>query len=287
VIARLTRQDEGYPGALLDLQQPADPLYAIGDVGTVEGSPDRLVAIVGTRDASTYGIRVATALGKSFARAGIVVVSGMARGVDTAAHHGALAAGGRTVAVLGTGPDVPYPVGNRALHADVSRTGLVLSEFEPGRRAGPGCFPRRNRIIAALARVTIVVEAGFKSGAMNTADWATKLGRMVGGVPGPIDSPRSAGVNRLLRDGAHVIGSVDDALGLFGLSRNATAAAPTLGQADSAVWDVLTAGQGTPDDLAPRAKLTLRQTLESLARLELAGLIVRLPTGEVARAELD
>ncbi len=181
-------------------------------------APDRHVAIVGTRDASPYGIRVAERLAAACARAGLVVVSGLARGVDAAAHRAALLAGGQTIGVQGTGVDVPYPAGHRALHAALVDRGTVVSEVEPGSLAGPGCFPRRNRIIAALSRVTVVVEAGFKSGAINTATHALELGRTVAAVPGRIDEERSAGSNRLIRDGASVVADVDDLLMIYGIS---------------------------------------------------------------------
>ncbi len=145
-------------------------------------------------------------------------MSGLARGVDAAAHRAALAAGGSTIGVQGTGVDVPYPASHRSLHAALCERGTVVSELEPGTTATPGCFPRRNRIIAALCQVTVVVEAGFKSGAINTASQALDLGRTVAAVPGRIDEERSAGANQLMRDGAQVICGVEDLLGLYGLS---------------------------------------------------------------------
>ncbi len=212
------RDAASLPGCLGELSHPPAGLWCTGDVGLLGGAPDRLVAIVGTREASAYGVRTATRLAESCVRAGLVVVSGLARGVDAAAHEAALRAGGKTIAVLGTGVDVPYPVGHRSLLHAISRHGLALSEVEPGTRAAPGCFPRRNRIIAALSKVTVVVEAGFKSGAINTASHALELGRTVAAVPGPIDDPRSSGANGLIRDGAQVICSVDELLSLFSLS---------------------------------------------------------------------
>jgi len=209
---------EGLPDSLRDLSNPPAGLWCVGDAGFLEASPDRLIAIVGTREPTPYGLRMATQLARACAKAGLVVVSGMARGVDVAAHRAALEAGGRTIGVQGTGVDVPYPVAHRTLLAEMGRRALVVSEVEPGTRAFPGCFPRRNRIIAALCRVTLVVEAGFKSGAVNTATQALELGRVVAGVPGRIEDPTASGVNLLIRDGAQVITDVEDLLGLFGLS---------------------------------------------------------------------
>jgi DNA processing protein len=245
---------------------------------------------------------VAHALGRAFAEAGVVVVSGMARGIDSAAHLGALEAGGKTIAVLGTGVDVPYPAGNRQLHERICRVGLVVSENAPGRTASPGCFPRRNRIIAALARATIVVEAGHKSGALNTASQALQLGRVVGAVPGMIDMPRSMGSNQLMRDGGQVIGSVDDALALMSVSRKGTVAKPEMTEKEAVVWHALTAVWGTadvlrggksagdrtdPDAIAAFTGLPVREVFSALSNLELVGLVRREPDGQITRADLN
>ncbi len=280
----LRRGETGYPDALLELRQPPVELFFLGNPRSLDGAPGRLVAIVGTRDASPYGLRVAAELARAFVASGIGVISGLARGIDSAAHRAAIESGGNTIAVLGTGIDVPYPAAHRALHASVARTGLVLSEYEPGTPARQGCFPRRNRIIAALARVTIVVEAPFKSGAVNTATQALDLGRTVAAVPGPIDSPKSAGSNLLLREGAQVIASVEDALGLYGVSRNRPERRPPTGGIEEKVWNALSDGPANPDTLGARAGLPVRQVLEGVARLELTGLIRQLEGGEVGRA---
>ena len=209
------------PACLRDIPRPVARLWYLGDPATLADAPFRHVAIVGTREASPYGIRTAERLATACAEHGYVVVSGLARGIDAAAHRAALAAGGATIGVQGTGVDVPYPVSHRALHAVMAERGLVVSEFEPGALASPGCFPRRNRIIAALCRVVVVVEAGFKSGAINTAAQALDLDRVVAAVPGRIDEERAAGSNHLLRDGAQVIASADDLIGLVKLSTSA------------------------------------------------------------------
>lgn len=272
-----------YPAALSDLRAPPIQLFAIGNIRTLDHAPDRSVAIVGTRDASPYGVRVASELAGALAATGICVISGMARGIDSSAHRGALRAGGHTVAVLGSGVDVPYPAANRALHQSIMEHGLVLSESEPGTRPGPGSFPRRNRIIAALARVTIVVEAPYKSGAINTASQALELGRIVAAVPGPIDSDRSAGTNLLLRDGAQVIATVEDALGLFGEYRRATAPETPTDDVEFSLWSALASGAAPPDALRRRTGLSVREVLEGLARLELTGLVRHSATGDVER----
>ncbi len=279
--------ETGFPDALEALPQPPDHINALGDLSLLEGAPRRHVAIVGTRDASPYGLRVATELAHAFAECGVVVVSGMARGVDAAAHRGALEAGGGTIAVLGTGPDVPYPASHRALHAEIVARGLVVSEHELGTPAGPGCFPRRNRIIAALADLTVVVEAPYKSGAINTATQAMDMGRTVAAVPGPIDAPRSAGCNLLLRDGAQVVATIDDALGLMRVARKAGVQAPELGYEEGRVWDALADGTASPEGLAYRLSLSLRQVIEIGGRLELRGLVYTTSAGEFARRQLS
>lgn len=280
------RDDERYPAVFSERDDGPKSFFMIGDETILEMAPNRLVAIVGTRDASPYGVRVATALARAFADAGIGVVSGLARGIDAAAHRATLEAGGKTVAVMGTGVDVPYPVGHRALHAEIAAKGLVISENPPGSSAFQGCFPRRNRLIAALARVTIVVEAPYKSGAINTATQALDGGRVVAAVPGPIDSPRSAGANLLLRDGAQVIHSVDDALMLFGLTVRRQGTEAGLGAVEAAVWDALEGGSATVEVVAGRSGLALRTALEGIARLELNGMVRQGASGEVERIAL-
>jgi DNA processing protein len=185
--------------------------------------------------------------------------------------------------VLGTGVDVPYPVGHRELHARMATEGLVLSERDPGAKASQGCFPRRNRIIAALSEVTIVVEAPYKSGAVNTATQALNMGRVVAAVPGPIDSARSAGCNLLLRDGAQVITGLGDALALFGVSANDTVPDPVLGYQEGRVWTALEDGEASAESLADRLGMSIRQVMEVCTRLEIQGLVEVRTDGVVQR----
>ena len=269
-----------YPRALLDLEVVPDPLFAIGDLEVLRKP---LVSIVGTRDATAYGLRTARALASSLARAGVGVVSGMARGIDAAVHRAALDAGGVTVAVLGTGVDVPYPVGHAELHRLISDRGLVLSESGSGTTAHQGSFPKRNRIIAALGLATIVVEAGHKSGALNTAKHALELGRTLAAVPGSIDSPQSAGANHLLRDGAVVIASIADALALAGVADVGQSQPMQLGDADSRVWTALGGETLSVDLVASRTQLSTRECLAAITSLELSGIVESLITGEVRR----
>jgi DNA processing protein len=273
--------EEGYPAALLDLRSPPRVLWAIGDLAVLRPP---VVAIVGTRTATPYGVRAAHEIAGALARAGACIVSGMARGIDGTAHLAALAARGRTVAVLGTGVDIAYPAGHRPLHARLRREGLLLSEELPGAHAGKGSFPRRNRLIAALASVTIVVEAGSRSGALNTAGQALELGRTVAAVPGPIDAPQSAGSNGLLRDGATVIADVADALQLSGLTPPARRPALELtSAAEHAVWMALRDGALDVDTLTTRSGLPARECLAAVTTLELSGAIECALTGEIRR----
>ncbi|MYB05091.1 MAG: DNA-protecting protein DprA [Gemmatimonadetes bacterium] len=199
-IAAIVYGTAGYPARLRHLKDPPPVLFALGRTSLL---PRRWAAIVGSRGATASGRRVAWGLGASWAGRGRCVVSGMAMGIDAEAHRGALP--GPTAAVLGSGVDVVSPPRNRTLYRKIVECGVVVSEFAPGVRAEPHHFPRRNRIIAALARDVIIVEASRRSGALITAEIALDLGREVLAVPGPIDRPNSEGTNRLIADGATII----------------------------------------------------------------------------------
>jgi DNA processing protein len=274
----IARGSADYPPALNDLPTPPQGMYTVGSLATLDAI---VVTVVGTRDSTPYGERVTRELCTHLTRAGACVVSGMARGIDAAAHRAALAAGGLTAAVLGTGVDVPYPVGHRELHERIGKRGLLLSEFLPGQRAARGSFPRRNRILAALAKLTIVVEAGRKSGALLTAGHAVELGRTVGVIPGPIDSPQSEGSNELMRDGAHVIATIDDALMLAGLGRQRRAARLELGDTEERILRELRRGATDLDGLAARTALPARECMMAVTMLELAGAVECTLTGEI------
>jgi DNA processing protein len=272
--------DADYPEKLYDLRDPPAVLFAIGAMEQLRAS---CVAIVGTRRATSYGERVTAELAGALARAGATVVSGMARGVDGVAHKAALRAGGCTAAVLGTGVDVAYPVAHRALHAEIGARGVLLSEELPGDRASGGSFPKRNRIIAALAVATIVVEAPHRSGALITADCALELERTLAAVPGPIDVPQSAGTNLLLRDCAIVIAEVADALALVGLSAPRAATRAPTDATQLAIWRALESPAPDLDTLAMRASLPAQRCLAAVTELELDGRIECALTGEIRR----
>ncbi len=277
-----------YPERLRDLPDPPPVLFKRG-----AGTPDsgRTIAVVGTRAASSYGLRTAYALGRELARWGWTVVSGMAHGIDAAAHAGALDVGGRTIGVLGTGHDREYPAENRDLYRRMRSHGILLSEFEPSAPPTRSAFPRRNRVIAALARGVIVVEAGGRSGALNTADHALDLGREVLAVPGRIDDPGAAGCLRLLRQGAGLVAGVQDvfdALGWLCLEPQAPpseeGAAPAVdgSSGDRRLLRALSRGPRSPDELAVGLEMPVTKVLGGLGRLELEGWVERRPGGNFA-----
>ena len=204
----LTPGEEGYPGLLREISDPPIGLYRKGNYGF----DNPCVAIVGSRRATLYGQSVAKRLGSELAGRGFCVVSGLARGVDTAAHEGALSAGGRTAAVLGTGIDIVYPPENLGLYRRIAETGAVLSEFPFGRAADGDCFAMRSRLIAGICEAVIVVESDLRGGAMATARYAGEGGRLLFAVPGRIDQSTSSGCNQLIRDGATLLTRVEDVL---------------------------------------------------------------------------
>ncbi|MDQ6717927.1 MAG: DNA-processing protein DprA [Gemmatimonadota bacterium] len=277
----LRQRDDRYPASLTDLAQPPGELFWLGDLNVLHRPA---VSIVGTRDSTSYGERTARNLSRDLVRAGVCVVSGMARGIDATAHRSALENGGATIAVLGTGIDVAYPAGHRPLHAAIAAHGLVLSENPPGASAQRGSFPKRNRIIAALGRITVVVEAGHKSGALNTASHALDLGRVVAAVPGQIDSEQSAGANQLIRDGAVVITSSADLLALLGLAAPPTERTlPSLPDVEQRVWEAVGFNFTDSDAVGLKTGLAPAECLAAITSLELMGLVECSLAGEIRR----
>ncbi len=202
--------DTAYPANLREIQAPPARLYVRGALAEDDALA---VAIVGSRAATPYGVAVAERLAADLAARGVTVVSGLARGIDSAAHRGALRAGGRTIAVLGSGVDVIYPPENRRLAGDIEASGALVSQFEPGTPPLAGYFPARNRVIAGLSLAVLVVEAAEKSGSLITAGLAAEMGREVLAVPGPLTSPQSVGAHRLIQDGAALIQGWEDVVG--------------------------------------------------------------------------
>lgn len=208
-ISFVTLEDEEYPAKL---KQIVAPPYALYYIGQLPAAPRRSVAIVGARGRSAYGSQVARALAKALAQAGVDVISGMALGIDTDGHMGALDGNGKTYAVLGCGVDVCYPRSNRFLYEKIPRSGGIISEFIPGTQPLPALFPQRNRIISGLSDYVVVIEARLKSGSLITADYAMEQAREVYALPGRITDELSQGCNHLIQQGAGVIVSVEDFL---------------------------------------------------------------------------
>src|SRR5262249_53267626 len=268
---RLTRGDHGYPSWLAAIHDPPKQLWLRGRASAgLLAQPS--VAIVGARACSSYGRAVARSLARDLAASGVVVVSGMARGVDGEAHRGALAGGGPTVAVLGCGIDRDYPVVHSELARRIGETGLVVSEYPPGVEPAPWRFPARNRIISGLSRAVVVVEARERSGALLTVRFALEQGRDVLAVPGEITSSLSAGVNALLRNGAAPVLCVDDVLEAIGVVRDAPRPREPDGAAGRVVAAVRSAA-ATPDEIARIVDLPAAEVAALLTELELSGLV--------------
>lgn len=287
---RLGAEDPRYPPGLRDLEDQPAVLWIAGDPSPLLGAASPAVAIVGARSPSPYGLQTAAALGRGLAGAGVPVVSGMARGIDTAAHLGALEAGGVTVAVVAGGAERAHPPSGRALYERIRVAGAIVSERPPGSSPRPWSFAARNRLIAALAAMTVVVEARPGSGSLLTAAAAVKLGRAIGAVPGRVTSPLAAGPHRLIAGGARLISDAADVLAALGVTvgdaaqrpagrgRGRGAAPEGLPAAELALWRALADGHATPAAIA-RAGLSPAAALAALAALELGGLIARGPGG--------
>jgi len=273
--------DDAYPRRLREIP---DPPVVLAVRGTLVDEDDVAIALVGARRASEYGRRVAEELGGELARAGVTVVSGLAAGIDAAAHRGVLAAGGRTIAVLGTGIDRVYPSWHARLAAEIVRQGALVSEFPCGAPPLAFHFPRRNRLISGLSRGTVVVEAAEESGSLITAGHASEQGREVFAVPGPVGAAGHRGPHRLIKAGATLVTGVEDILAELepGLvARLATArmaaAEAVLSTDERRVLDGVGAEGGHVDDVIRRAGLPAAHALETLLALELRGLVCQLP----------
>ncbi len=265
------RSEPGYPRALRELHDPPPGLFLRGSAD-VELLSEPAVAIVGARMCSSYGGQVARMLGRELAAAGLVIVSGLARGVDGEAHRGALEGGGATIAVLGCGIDRDYPAAHAQLARGICASGLVVSEYAPGVEPAPWRFPARNRIIAGLCPAAIIVEARERSGALITADFALEAGREVFAVPGEITSTLSTGTNALLRLGATPLTSAADVLELFGLEPTRSERLD-LGTDAAAVLDALAREPAAADELGRATGLDAAALATALAELELAGAV--------------
>jgi DNA processing protein len=294
----ICRHHARYPAILAELPGAPAVLYASGDQARLASLLEApAAAIVGARRASPYALEVADGLGGGLSSAGVTVVSGMANGVDSAAHAGAMRSGSATIAVLAGSPDVAYPAAKRALHRRLVGEAAILAEWPPGFSARPWCFLARNRIIAGLAGVTIVVEAGERSGSLTTASFAANHGRTVGAVPGRVTAAGASGSNALLFDGAHVVRDARDALELAcgldsGRAQRARRAELRGGLLDGAeaplaqrqrrLLEAIEQGYESQESLFELASIGPR-VLADLTELELLGLVRRAPGGRYVR----
>jgi DNA processing protein len=280
---------EGFPEGLEDGADAPCCLIGRGDGFALEEvTMSGSVTVVGARRATGYGLEVARALGSELASAGLAVVSGLALGIDGAVHRGAVERG-RTLAVLAGGPDRPYPLSHSRLYRRVLEQGLVISEMPPGTRPWRWGFPARNRIMAALSRMTVVVEAARRSGSLITAEMAADAGREVGAVPGPVTAGPSAGTNELIASGAALIRGGEDVverLAGMGLGVAATLFGPEIGPEERLVLDAVECGRCLVDEIAPAAGVGVAEAAAGLARLEIAGYVNCSLTGEYRRTGL-
>jgi DNA processing protein len=284
-VALITREHPAYPAALAPIPAPPPLLYVKGQLSHADAWS---VAVVGTRSPTTYGKEVTRRIVGELAAAGITIVSGLAIGIDTIAHTAALEAGGRTIAVLACGVDLIYPERNVALADRILASGALVSEFPLGTRPTPQLFPVRNRLISGLTLGTLVVEAGEKSGALITVDYALEQGRDVFAVPGQIFSPKSAGTNRLIRDGAGLVTCAQDILAALNLG--AAAAQQEVQVAlpedptEAALLDLLSYEPQHVDELRRQIDLPITVVSATLAIMELKGMVRQAGAMQYVRA---
>jgi DNA processing protein len=262
-----------YPRLLAEISDPPACIWTRGDPDILAGVA---VAVIGARAASQEGLTAAYEIAFDLARAGVVVISGLARGVDAAAHRGALDGGGKTIAVLGTGVDVVYPSENADLSRSITEKGLLVTEFPPGSHPEDWHFPRRNRIISGLSRAVVVVEAREKSGSLITARLAADQGRDVMAVPGTIVGGRNRGANALIRDGAKLVESAVDILQELGLDESLARRGPRGGGGQVVEFTV--------DEIAEQLKIPAGEALARLLEWELTGEVQRIGSGRFVRS---
>ena len=282
--AIITLADESYPRALLEIPDPPPLLYVRGRLELVRWPA---LAVVGSRNATAQGESNATAFATALSDAGLTIVSGLALGIDAAAHRGGLAGASSTIAVLGTGVDVIYPRANAELASRIAREGLLVSEFALGTPAAQHHFPRRNRLISGLSRGCLVVEAAIASGSLITARAAADQGRDVFAIPGSIHSPLAKGCHALIKSGAKLVESADDVLAELSGMRSAAARAPRSEAAPEETGLLAHMGHDPVDIdlLCQRAGLSAEQVSAELLRLELDGRVSSLPGGFYQRLE--
>jgi DNA processing protein len=283
-LLRLENSSPSFPPALLHIDAPPESLWARGRLELAVDQVPR-VAIVGTRAPTPYGEAQAQRFGRALAQAGIIVVSGLARGVDQAAHSAVLDADGDTIAVLGSGLDRPWP--NVPLVGRIASKGLLLSEFEPQMPPRPHHFPLRNRIISGLCDGLIVIEAAAASGSLISAQWALDQGREVFALPGRVDHPMSAGCHKLLREGAALVESPQELLDLLYGDLRPRRLTESAALQLTPLEEALRGETLSPDELAESLQLTVPEVLVQVVTLELDGRIARAPGGLYRLCSLD
>ena len=268
----VTLADETYPALLRHIKRPPETLYFVGDLTLASALS---VSIVGTRKATGYGLRMATKLAELLAEHGVVVTSGMALGIDSISHKGALRKDGKTIAVLGSGLDICSPPSNHRLMAEIAEKGLLLSEYPPGTPGAPFTFPQRNRIISGLSVATVIVEGGLSSGALITAERAAEQGREVYAVPGDIDRINSIGANKLIKDGALPLVVLEDLLDDLGIKRKALEKRmESLGKTEIEILrHIEQTGEVTANELCRHTKKQPAEISGILTVLEIKGMI--------------
>ncbi len=281
-VARISQQ---YPKQLLDVFGPPLVLYCKGRLELL--AHDKIIAVIGTREPTPYGRDVAGKIARALAQNGVLVISGMAKGIDVCAHLGALEGKGDTIAVLGNGADVPYPADKAYVYEQICRDGLIVSEYIPGTQPSPGNFPARNRIISGMARGVVVVEAGEKSGTNITVNYALEQGKDVFAVPGTITSRTSVSTNALIKSGCEVVISEEDVLEYYGwggraprkhVSVKEKAAPPVqLNFQERMLADALEAGEKSFDELYELTQFSMPDLFTLLAELEMKGVIAQKP----------
>lgn len=272
--------DAGYPGQLLEIHDPPTVLYVKGRAGLLSNVA---IAVVGSRNATPAGMDNARVFSRALSEAGMTIVSGLALGIDSSAHRGALAGAGSTVAVVGTGIDRLYPAANRALAHEIAEHGALVSEFPLGTPVRRDNFPRRNRIISGLARGVLVVEAALGSGSLITARLAAEQGREVFAIPGSIHSPLAKGCHRLIKQGAKLVEDVNDVIEELGFTRSAPRSEGTAPARPEPLLEALGFDPCDLDTLASRTGHSPAQLSAMLLELELAGRVASLPGGRIQR----
>lgn len=264
----ITIDDDYYPVLLKTIADPPDKLFYEGNIELLN---EKCAAVVGSRNASSYGLRTAESIGAILGGAGVCVVSGMAYGIDMAAHKGAVKTRGRTIAVLGCGIDMENSIKKKPLLNMIKEMGLVISEYPPGTPAAKYTFPRRNRIISGISICTTVVEGNFNSGSLITAELACEQGRCVYAVPGNIDSPLSLGTNKLIKDGAVPLISAGDILSDMGITKSSRI---SLGMDEKRILRCLNdMGEYTISEISAKTGMTEKQAAGIVSVLEIKGLV--------------